>query len=63
MSNYQRGELLIFVGDQIVDSREAEGGTWATSDFKSELYKELYDQGFTEEEVKIIWVPLAETPE
>ena len=59
----QRGELLVFVGDQIVDSREAECGTDATSDFKCDLYREMYEQGFTEDEVKIIWVPLAGTPE
>lgn len=63
MSNYERGELLVFVGDQIVDSREAEYGTDATSSFKCELYRELYEQGFTEGEVEIIWVPLARTPE
>jgi hypothetical protein len=54
----QRGELLVFVGDQIVDSREAEGGTDATSSFKCELYRELYDQGYSEDEVQIVWVPL-----
>ena len=54
----QRGELLIFVGDQIVDSREAECGTDATSSFKCELYRELYEAGYSEEEVQIVWVPL-----
>jgi hypothetical protein len=62
MSYKQRGELLVFVGDQIVDSREAECGTDATSDFKSDLYREMYEQGFTEEEVNIIWVPLPICP-
>ena len=59
----ERGELLVFIGDQIVDSREAERGTDATSDFKSELYRELYEAGYSENEVEIVWGPLARTPE
>ena len=59
---YEQGELLVFVGDQIVDSRLAERGTDATSSFKCELYREMYEQGFTEGEVEIVWVPLDISP-
>jgi hypothetical protein len=57
MSYRERGELLVFVGNQFVFSREAECGTDATSSFKCELYREMYDQGYTEDEVNIIWCP------
>tara|TARA_R110002126_G_scaffold249144_1_gene392045 strand:- start:438 stop:632 length:195 start_codon:yes stop_codon:yes gene_type:complete len=57
MSYKERGELLVFVGNQIVDSREAEGGTDATSSFKCELYREMYEAGYQEDEFNIVWVP------
>ena len=64
MSYYERGEWAIYLGNQLVDIREAgDRGSDATGSFRCDLYREMYEQGFTHEEVNIVWVPLARTPE
>ena len=62
MSYKEIGELFVFVGDQIVDSRLAERGTDATGSLRCDLYREMYEAGYSEDEVEIVWVPLDISP-